>query len=111
MIVNGCFPEVEGADGIRTVDSPMQIHAEDLVEEIEHRAPPKLLLQDDSATGIHPVKLKDRLGQVDPECCNFHVVGSFLSWFQTAPAWHIAMPFGWSRPHHQKNVAFDGAGG
>ena len=25
MIANGCFPEVEGVDGIRTIDSPIQI--------------------------------------------------------------------------------------
>ena len=28
MIANGCFPEVEGANGMRTIDSPFQIYAE-----------------------------------------------------------------------------------
>jgi hypothetical protein len=60
--------------------------------------------QDQSPVGIHAVKLEDGLGQIDPECCNRHVVGSFLRWFQTAPAWHNAMPFRWSRPHHQTNA-------
>ncbi len=39
MIANGCFPEVEGADGIRTVDSPMQIHAEGY-EKVKPQNPP-----------------------------------------------------------------------
>ena len=39
MIANGCFPEVEGADGIRTVDSPMQIHS-DGVEKVKPQNPP-----------------------------------------------------------------------
>lgn len=28
MIANGCFPDVEGTDGMRTIDSPIQINAE-----------------------------------------------------------------------------------
>ncbi len=39
MIANGCFPEVEGADGIRTVDSPMQIYAEGY-EKVKPQNPP-----------------------------------------------------------------------
>jgi crotonobetainyl-CoA:carnitine CoA-transferase CaiB-like acyl-CoA transferase len=39
MIANGCFPEVEGADGIRTVDSPMQIRGEG-IEKIKPQNPP-----------------------------------------------------------------------
>ncbi len=39
MIANGCFPEVEGADGIRTVDSPMQIQSEG-TEKVKPRKPP-----------------------------------------------------------------------
>ncbi|MBB93711.1 MAG: hypothetical protein CML68_03770 [Rhodobacteraceae bacterium] len=39
MIANGCFPEVEGAEGIRTVDSPMQIHAEGY-EKVKTQTPP-----------------------------------------------------------------------
>ncbi len=39
MIANGCFPEVEGADGIRTVDSPMQIHGEG-IEKVKPQNPP-----------------------------------------------------------------------
>ena len=30
MIANGCFPEVEGSDGVRTVDSPIQVRGADL---------------------------------------------------------------------------------
>ena len=39
MIANGCFPEVEGAQGIRTVDSPMQIHSEGY-EKVKPQNPP-----------------------------------------------------------------------
>lgn len=39
MIANGCFPEVEGTDGIRTVDSPMQIYAEGY-EKVKPQTPP-----------------------------------------------------------------------
>lgn len=39
MIANGCFPEVEGADGIRTVDSPIQIQG-DGIEKVKPRNPP-----------------------------------------------------------------------
>jgi formyl-CoA transferase len=41
MIANGCFPEVEGAEGIRTVDSPMNIHSEG-VEKTRPQAPPNV---------------------------------------------------------------------
>ena len=39
MIANGCFPEVEGTDGIRTVDSPIQIQAQG-VDKVKPRKPP-----------------------------------------------------------------------
>ena len=39
MIANGCFPDVEGADGIRTVDSPYQIYA-DGYERVKPQSPP-----------------------------------------------------------------------
>ena len=39
MIANGCFPEVEGSDGIRTVDSPIQINAEGY-ERVKPQNPP-----------------------------------------------------------------------
>jgi formyl-CoA transferase len=39
MIANGCFPEVEGANGIRTVDSPIQIHGEG-IDKIKPQKPP-----------------------------------------------------------------------
>lgn len=37
MIANGCFPEVEGADGIRTVDSPIQVEG---IEKVKPQKPP-----------------------------------------------------------------------
>ncbi|BCX49664.1 CoA transferase/carnitine dehydratase [Haloferula helveola] len=39
MIANGCFPDVEGSDGIRTVDSPMQISS-DGYERVKPKTPP-----------------------------------------------------------------------
>lgn len=39
MIANGCFPEVEGADGIRTVDSPIQIQGEG-IDKVKPKNPP-----------------------------------------------------------------------
>lgn len=39
VIANGCFPEVEGAEGIRTVDSPIHIFA-DGVERVKPQSPP-----------------------------------------------------------------------
>jgi len=39
MIANGCFPEVEGANGIRTIDSPIQIQSEG-VEKVKPQNPP-----------------------------------------------------------------------
>jgi len=39
MIANGCFPEVEGTEGIRTVDSPITIEA-DGIEKTKPKAPP-----------------------------------------------------------------------
>ena len=39
MIANGCFPEVEGSGGIRTVDSPIQVEG---VEKVKPQNPPKV---------------------------------------------------------------------
>ncbi|MEX1312242.1 MAG: CaiB/BaiF CoA-transferase family protein [Candidatus Sulfomarinibacteraceae bacterium] len=39
MIANGCFPEVEGADGIRTIDSPIQVQG-DGAEKVKPQNPP-----------------------------------------------------------------------
>lgn len=39
MIANGCFPEVEGTDGIRTIDSPIQVEGEGL-EKVKPKNPP-----------------------------------------------------------------------
>ena len=41
MIANGCFPEVDGADGIRTVDSPIQIQGEG-IGRVKPRTPPSV---------------------------------------------------------------------
>ena len=37
MIANGCFPEIEGLDGIRTIDSPIQIEG---FEKVKPQKPP-----------------------------------------------------------------------
>jgi len=39
MIANGCFPEVEGSGGIRTVDSPIQIQGEG-IDKVKPKNPP-----------------------------------------------------------------------
>ena len=39
MIANGCFPEVEGCDGIRTIDNPIQI---DGVAKVKPQKPPEI---------------------------------------------------------------------
>jgi formyl-CoA transferase len=39
MIANGCFPEVEGADGVRTVDSPIQVQGEGM-DKVKPQNPP-----------------------------------------------------------------------
>jgi hypothetical protein len=48
-----------------------------LPEKAENSASPQLLLQHDGASGINAVKLEIGRGQIDPECCNLHVDGSF----------------------------------
>ncbi|GGE99055.1 CoA transferase [Stappia taiwanensis] len=58
MIANGCFPEVAGADGIRTVDSPMHIMAEG-VERVAPQAPP--------AVGEHTVSVLTAAGFSEDE--------------------------------------------
>ena len=39
MIANGCFPEVEGSGGIRTIDSPIQIQG-DGIKKVKPQNPP-----------------------------------------------------------------------
>ncbi|GAA5188713.1 CaiB/BaiF CoA-transferase family protein [Ferrimonas gelatinilytica] len=39
MIANGCFPEVEGADGVRTIDSPIQVRGNG-IEKVKPQNPP-----------------------------------------------------------------------
>jgi formyl-CoA transferase len=41
MIANGCFPEVEGSGGIRTVDSPITIQA-DGIDKVTPKNPPTI---------------------------------------------------------------------
>ena len=41
MIANGCFPEVEGTNGIRTIDSPIQIQGDGL-EKVKPQNPPSV---------------------------------------------------------------------
>jgi hypothetical protein len=68
-------PEVRGRTGFH----PDQARLE-LAEKVEDGVAPKFLLQNDGTIRIYSVELENRLGQIDPECCNFHVVGSFLRW-------------------------------
>lgn len=39
MIANGCFPEVDGTDGIRTIDSPIQVEG---MEKVKPQNPPAI---------------------------------------------------------------------
>ena len=48
-----------------------------LAEEIQNCAASQLLLQQNRTIGVNAMKLKDGLGEIDPECCNLHVDGSF----------------------------------
>ena len=73
-------------------------------EEVENRRSAQLLAQDNSTLHVHSVKLKDELGQIDPECSDLQMDGPFLRWVATAPAWQTAMPSGWGYPHHQTNA-------
>lgn len=41
ILANGCFPDVEGSEGIRTIDSPIQIRGSNL-HKIKPRTPPKV---------------------------------------------------------------------
>jgi formyl-CoA transferase len=58
MIANGCFPEVEGSGGIRTVDSPIQIQAEG-VDKVKPQNPP--------AIGEHTMSELTALGYSEEE--------------------------------------------
>ncbi|QYK01661.1 CaiB/BaiF CoA transferase family protein [Shewanella psychrotolerans] len=58
MIANGCFPEVEGTDGIRTIDSPIQIQGNGL-EKVKPQNPP--------AVGEHTVAQLTALGYSEEE--------------------------------------------
>jgi len=81
---SGAWARVSGDLPRREVRSWARFHADQAglqtTEKVEHRPAAQLLLQDHGAADIDPVQLKDGLGQIDPECCNFHVVGSFLCW-------------------------------
>jgi hypothetical protein len=46
-------------------------------QEIQNSATAQLLLQNHNAIRVNAVKLKNKLCDVDPECCNLHVDGSF----------------------------------
>ncbi|WP_226661804.1 CaiB/BaiF CoA transferase family protein [Microbulbifer aggregans] len=69
MLANNCFPEVEGTDGIRTVDSPMQIHSEGY-ERIKPQKPPGI--------GEHTMSELTALGYTEDEVkamAEAHAVG------------------------------------
>ena len=51
----------------------------------QKRRAAQLPAQHDLTRLIHPVKLENGLGQIDPECCNPHVDGSFLLLATTFP--------------------------
>jgi Transposase len=42
-----------------------------------HRSRDLLMRQDDGTIGVNAMKLKDGLGDIDPECCNLHEDDSF----------------------------------
>lgn len=46
-------------------------------QEVEHRTPSKPLLKNNHATGANAVQVQYGLGEIDPECCNLNVGGSF----------------------------------
>lgn len=48
-----------------------------LAKKVEHGTSPHLLPQDNHPIRIDPVKLKNGLGEINPECCDSHVGGSF----------------------------------
>ncbi|WP_167606404.1 CaiB/BaiF CoA transferase family protein [Maribellus sediminis] len=69
MMANGCFPEVEGANGIRTIDSPIQILGDGL-EKVKPQNPP--------AVGEHTVSQLTALGYTEEELkalAEAHVIG------------------------------------
>ena len=60
MLANGCFPEVEGADGIRTVDSPIQIQGEG-IDKVKPKNPPGIgehTLSELTALGYSEAEIK-----------------------------------------------------
>ena len=49
----------------------------EFTQKSENSATPQLLLQNNGPSRVHTVQLENRLGEINPECCNRHVNGSF----------------------------------
>jgi hypothetical protein len=56
------------------------------------RASSNLLPQSNRAILVKAMKFKNGLGQINPECCGLHVVGSIFFGCHTTPTLHNAMP-------------------
>ena len=78
---------------------------------VKQSTTPDLLSENNPAAIINAMKLKDGLGQIDPQCCNMHVDSSSLLLGSTTPTWHIEMPDGGAVHTIKLFVAADVGGG
>ena len=49
----------------------------ELTQKSKNGSAPQFLLQNNNPLRVHTVQLENRLGEINPECCNRHVDGSF----------------------------------
>jgi len=69
-------------------------------EKLKDFVPPKLFAQNNSASGISTVNLKNILRQIKTNYANFHCGRLLFSWlFKHHPLWHIDAAEG-RQPHH-----------